>query len=199
MRLLSLVCLLLFTALPGHAQFRYFGSGSYGRVKTTSRWGIPYDDGDFQSARPKTIAKGIRRLNLLGASQREIDRYLWYPQADMSETIDKAYDQALAVFIDCGGSLADKARAVDPSRYFVQVEPTIWQTSSSPTGWAAGETIPSTRLIRAVNYYFSESQHQLQWLPDLMLWEQLNHIAIETGVSGEPGSSPSWPCDGGPH
>lgn len=199
MRLFLPVCLILASPFMARAQFRYFGPGSYGSVKTTPKWGIPYDDGNFQAARPKAITKGMRRLNLLNAPQREIDYYLSYPQTDIAASIDGAYDRALATFTDCGGSLADRARAVDPARYFVLVEPTIWQTPSSPTGWAAGETIPSTRLIRVVNYYFSESMHQLQWFPDLIVWEQLNHIAIETGVNGEHGSSPRWPCDGGPH
>jgi len=199
MRLLLPLCIILAIPVLGCAQFQYFGPGSYGSVKTTSKWGIPYDDGNFQAAKPKTIARGMRRLGLLEAPQRDRRHYLSYPQADMAESIDKAYDGALAAFTDCGGALADKARAVDPTKYFLLVEPTIWQTSASPTGWAAGETIPSAKLIRVVNYYFSESLHQLQWLPDLVLWEQMNHIAIETGVNGEYGSSPKWPCDGGPH
>jgi hypothetical protein len=136
---------------------------------------------------------------VLDAPRRDVRYYLSYPQTDIAASIDKAYDQALAAFTDCGGVLAAKARAVDPARYFVLVEPTIWQTPASPTGWAAGETIPSTKVIRVVNYYFSESLRQLQWLSDLMLWGQMNHIAIETGVNGEYGSSPRWPCDGGPH
>ena len=199
MRLLLPVCIVLATPVLGCAQFQYFGPGSYGSAKTTSKWGIPYDDGNFQSAKPKTIAKGMRRLNLLDAPQRDIRHYLSYPQTAIADSIDTAYDRALAAFTDCGGALADKARAVDPTRYFLLVEPTIWQTPASPTGWAAGETIPSTKLIRVVNYYFSESLHELQWLPDLVFWEQMNHIAIETGVNGEYGSSPNWPCDGGPH
>src|SRR5262249_13096558 len=156
----------------------YFGPGDHGSTKTTPKWGIPYDDGSFQAAKPKTIAKGIRRLGLLSAREQDVNHYLSYPQADIAAWIDDAYDRALAVFTDCGGALADKARLVNPAGYFVVVEPTIWTTPASPTGWAAGETIPATRLIRVVNYYFSESTHQLQWLPDLIRWEQLNHIAI---------------------
>jgi hypothetical protein len=121
--------------------------------------------------------------------------YLRYPQTDIGVLIDNVYDGALTRFTDCGGALADKARA---ARYLVLVEPTIWPSQASPTGWAAGETSPTTKSIRVVNYYFSELLHELQWLPDLVLWEQMNHIAIETGASGEYGSSPQWPCDGGP-
>jgi len=199
MRRLLPLCLILASPVIGRAQFQYFGPGTYGSIKTTPKWGIPYDDGNFQAANSRTISKGVRRLNVLEAPPRAVRYYLRYPQIDIAAAIDKAYDAALAVFTDCGGTLADKARALNPGMYQLIVEPTLWQTTASPTGWAAGETIPSTKVIRVVNYYFSESLHQLQWLPDLVLWEEMNHIAIETGVNGESGSSPKWPCDGGPH
>ena len=199
MRRLLPLCLILASPVIGRAQFQYFGPGTYGSTKTTPKWGIPYDDGDFQAATTRTISKGVRRLNALDAPPRAVRNYLRYPQVDIAATIDNAYDAALAVFTDCGGAVAYKARALNPGQYQVFIEPTIWQTPASDTGWAAGETIPSTKVIRVVNYYFSESLHRLQWLPDLLLWEEKNHIAIETGVNGESGSSPNWPCDGGPH
>jgi hypothetical protein len=192
------VCLILATPVLGRAQFQYFGQGTYGSVKNTPKWGIPYDDGNFQAAQARTIARGLRRLNALEAPPRAIRSYLRYPQTDIGASIDNAYDGALAIFTACGGALADKARGLDPTRYFLFVEPTIWQSAASPTGWSAGETSPTTKSIRVVNYYFSEALHELQWLPDLVLWEEMNHIAIETGVNGEYGSSPQWPCDGGP-
>jgi hypothetical protein len=53
----------------------------------------------------------------------------------------------------------------------------------------------SARLIKATCFYFSEQLRQEQWLPVIIAWEQQNHIAMEIGVKGEPGSSPHWPCD----
>jgi len=139
--------------------------------------------------------KSLARLDNMAAPENAKSDLARYPSSNVSEWIDDGYEAALQKFIDCGGSLASKALAVDPGGYFVQVRPTIWQTDASGTGWAAGETIPSQRLIAVVCYYFSEARHQQQWLPDLIAWEEMNHLAVETGVRGEPDSSRNWPCD----
>jgi hypothetical protein len=143
----------------------------------------------------RRLNKSLNRLDDLAAPENAKSDLASYPAANVSQWIDSGYEAALQKFTDCGGDLANKARAVDPSGYFVQVRPTIWLTEASNTGWAAGETIPSQRLIAVVCYYFSEAQHQQQWLPALITWEEMNHLAVETGVPGEPGSSKNWPCD----
>jgi hypothetical protein len=160
----------------------------------TPRYNIPWQ-GDFAGVTQRRLNKSLNRLDNLAAPENAKSDLASYPAADVSQWIDAGYEAALQKFTDCGGALAGKARAVNPSGYFVQVRPTIWQTEASNTGWAAGETIPSQRLIAVVCYYFSEAQHQQQWLPDLITWEEMNHLAVETGVRGEPGSSKNWPCD----
>jgi hypothetical protein len=134
-------------------------------------------------------------LASLGAPESAQSDLISYHAANVSEWIDAGYDAALQKFTDCGGTLSNKARSVSPGGYFVQVRPTIWQTEDGSTGWAAGETIPAQRMIAVVCYYFSEALHREQWLPDLIAWEEMNHLAVETGVQGEPGSSKNWPCD----
>jgi hypothetical protein len=188
--------LLLLLALPvlSEAQVQYLGAGDYSETYVTPRYHIPWQ-GDFRGVRQRRLNKSLTRLDNLAAPENAKSDLTSYPSANVSEWIDAGYQAALQKFTDCGGSLANKALAVDPSCYFVQVRPTIWQTEASNTGWAAGETIPSQRLIAVVCYYFSETRRQQQWLPDLIAWEEMNHLAVQTGVRGEPGSSRHWPCD----
>jgi hypothetical protein len=196
MRYIAPLAFLLGLPILSQAQFRYLGPGDYTETYTTARHHIPWQ-GDFKGVAQRRLDKSIRRLDNLAApdnAKSDLDSYL---SADVSEWIDAGYDAALQKFTDCDGSLADRARAVDPGGYFVQVRPTIWQTSASNTGWAAGETMPSERLIAVTCYYFSEGLHREQWLPGLIAWEEMNHLAAEIGVRGEPGSSNNWPCDAG--
>jgi hypothetical protein len=176
------------------AQARYLGPGEYTQTYVTPRNHIAWQ-GDFTGVGQRRLNKSLVRLDGLAAPEKAKSDLASYPAADVNEWIDSGFDTALRKFTDCGGGLANKARSVDPGGYFVQVRPTIWQTDASSTGWAAGETMPSQRLIAVVCYYFSEALHQEQWLPDLIAWEEMNHLALETGIQGEPGSSRNWPCD----
>jgi hypothetical protein len=188
--------LLFALTLPvlSEAQVRYLGPGEYSETYLTPRYQIPWQ-GDFTGVAQRRLHKSLTRLDSLAAPDNAKSDLVSYPAANVSEWIDSGYEAALQKFTDCGGTLADKARAVDPGGYFVQVRPTIWQTGASNTGWAAGETLPAQRLIGVVCYYFSEALHEEQWLPGLIAWEEMNHLAAETGVRGEPGSSKNWPCD----
>ncbi|HKF56131.1 MAG TPA: hypothetical protein VKJ45_11820 [Blastocatellia bacterium] len=194
MRFLAPLVFLLALPVLSEAQARYLGPGDYGETYITPRYKIPWQ-GDFTGVTQRRLNKSLNRLDDLAAPENAKSDLASYPAANVSQWIDSGYEAALQKFTDCGGALASKARAVDPSGYFVQVRPTIWQTEASNTGWAAGETIPSQRLIAVVCYYFSEARHQQQWLPALITWEEMNHLAVETGVPGEPGSSKNWPCD----
>jgi hypothetical protein len=191
-----LATLIFLLALPilSKAQTQYLGSGDCTASYTTPRNHIPWQ-GDFTGVGQRRLNKSLHRLDDLAAPDKAKSDLTGYPAADVNEWIDSGYEMALQRFTNCGGDLARRARAVDPSGYFVQVRPTIWQTEASSTGWAAGETMPSQRFIAVVCYYFSAALHQEQWLPDLITWEEMNHLAAETGVQGEPGSSKNWPCD----
>ena len=193
---MRLVAPILLFALPvtSMAQVRYLGPGDYTQTYVTPRHGIPWQ-GDFSRVGQKRLNKSLALLNNLAAPESAKSDLVSYPVANVSEWIDAGYEAALQKFVDCGGSLADKARAVSAGGYFVQVRPTIWQTQASSTGWAAGETLSDQGLIAVVCFYFSEGLHQEQWLPNLIAWEEMNHLAAETGVRGEPGSTRNWPCD----
>jgi len=194
MRYVAPLFLLLALPVLSEAQVRYLGPGDYSETYVTPRYHIPWQ-GDFTGVSQRRLNKSLARLDNLSAPENAKSDLGRYPSANVSEWIDAGYEAAIQKFTDCGGLLANRALAVDPSGYLVQVRPTIWQTDASSTGWAAGETIPSQRLIAVVCYYFSEARHQQQWLPDLIAWEEMNHLAVETGVRGEPGSSRNWPCD----
>src|SRR5262249_4383631 len=183
-------------AAPGIArgQWRYLGAGDYSQTYSTPRYGIPWQ-GDFSGVTRNRLKRSQQRLVSLGAPRQALEDLGGYPTADIGQWIDDGWEVALRIFAGCGGPIADRARSVNPAGYFVQIQPTIWQTPASSTGWAVGETVPSTRVIKATCFYFSEGLRQQQWLPAIIAWEQQNHIAIEIGVAGEPGSSPNWPCD----
>src|SRR5262249_16290414 len=189
---------LFLLALPvaSVAQVRYLGAGEYTQTYVTPRNHISWQ-GDFTGVGQRRLTKSLIRLDNLSAPEKAKSHLASYPAADVSEWIDSGYEMALRKFTDCGGAVAARALAVDPGGYFVQVRPTIWQTGARGTGWAAGETIPYQRLITVVCYYLSEALRQEQWLPDLIAWEQMNHLAAEIGIRGEPGSSGNWPCDSG--
>ena len=193
-RFLAIPILLLASPEIARGQWRYLGSGDYSQTLSSPKYGIPWQ-GDFSGVTPHRLSRSEERLTSLSAPSQAGEDLAAYPGADVGQWIDDGWDRALKVFTDCGGSVADKARSVEPAGYFVQVQATIWQTAASSTGWAVGETVPSGRLIKVTCFYFSEGLRQEQWLPTIIGWEQQNHIAIEIGVAGEPGSSPHWPCD----
>jgi hypothetical protein len=179
-----------FVRAQGYTQFE--GNSRSVPDKATHRYGISYNDGGFQ--KPKTHnTKGLIKRD---APQAVIDAVNEFPNANIGDWIDQAFEQTMAEFDSCGGGLAASAKTVSPRPVHVAIEPTIFYVPQVGEN-AASAYYPDQKLIRSLNIYYIWSGSDAGWLrtaPDLLKWEMENFVANEVGVQMEPRTA-HWPCD----
>jgi len=118
--------------------------------------------------------------------------------------IDDAFDAALKKFLDCGGTLAERASGVSPTGVTVYIEQSIFDVyvNNSRFGTAAGVYIPDAAEIHVVNFYYSQSRGVVALASDYLKYEFENYIAFQVGIQAEDsnGDRPTknWPCDAPP-
>ena len=117
-----------------------------------------YNDRGFdfnKDTGPKRFRKGMKKLRNAGAPDYVIDFFSTWDGTQIPNWIDDAFDTALANFLRCGGSLADRASRVSPTGVTVYIEQSIFNVfvSGSFFTTAAGIYIPDDAEIHVVNFY----------------------------------------------
>jgi hypothetical protein len=179
----------------GQDFYNYLGPGRDVPDKASPVLGIPYNDLGLESVSQKRLDKSTARLASLGAPAGDTRKLLAYPTQDYGVWIEKSYHTALGQFVACGGSIAAKALQFNPASYRVAVQPSAFTDEINfPNEVLAGETIPAARTIKALDFYVSESDGSLSYLPTVLTWEYGNAIAASVGIAGEPRPA-GWPCN----
>ncbi|MFY9558348.1 MAG: hypothetical protein WAV47_26925 [Blastocatellia bacterium] len=113
--------------------------------------------------------------------------------------IDDAFDQSLARFTACGGSLAELATRVSARELYVTIMPSAFFEPYYKV-FVAGAYYPTPKEIKVLNIYYTwEGEHKgwLRHARDLLVYEMGNYFAVACGIQPEPRSA-SWPCDAPP-
>jgi hypothetical protein len=180
------------------AQYRYLGAGTAVPDRTSAA-GVTYNTAGLELVSSKQLAKSTARLTALGASSALTARLAAFPALNFGDVIDAAFGTAQAQFTACGGDIAARATAFQPSAVRVQLEPTAF---TDPAAFGAtllvGETVWSTRTIHAVGFYAwavpGQAQPDAAWLRSVLAYEWTNAIAGGVGVSAAEPHPAGWPC-----
>src|SRR6516225_6430712 len=197
---LCLISVPLLGILGGSARaqgtFEFLGNARQVPDQISPRYGIRYNTQGFDQPAvnwPKKIAK-LQRRAVPDDVINEIEAFPGSPDA-FGTWIDDAFESVLSDFTECGGPLADRARAVSPKRIRITIMPTIWYEPYWGT-YAAGAYYPDSNEIRVVDIYYTWGGPQEGWLRharDLVKWEIGNYFAVQCKIQPEPRPT-GWPC-----
>jgi hypothetical protein len=191
--LLIISAVLLICADSAQAQntAKFLGKKHSDELKFSPKYGIPYWDNGFDSPLKRKWKVAKKR----GAPDWVIDEIKSFPGSpdQIGRWIDYAWDEAVAAFAECGGSLKDFASSLSPTSLpgGVRIEPTIWYEPLLGK-YMAGGYYPDTRSIRVVNLYYG-STGDYRHARTLLVWEMKNHFGTLAGIQSEP-FAPDWPC-----
>ena len=109
--------------------------------------------------------------------------------------IDDAFDQVLAQFTACDGSLARQANRISGSDLKVIIMPSAFYVPVYDV-LAAGAYYPTPHEIRVLNIYYTWSGDNKGWMRHArdLLVEMGNYFAVTIGIEPEPRST-GWPCN----
>lgn len=191
--LLFILPVLLACAETGQAQklAKFLGPRHSDELKFSPKYGIPYWDNGFGDPLKHKWKPAMER----GAPDWVLEEIKIFPGSPdaIGRWIDEAWDEAVAAFSKCGGSLADFAAGLSPTSLWggVSIQPTIWYEPVL-NSYLAGGYYPEPRAIKVVNvYYGTTGDYRHARL--LLKWEMKNHFGTLAGISSEPFAS-DWPC-----
>jgi hypothetical protein len=174
------------------AQHRFLGGGDTVEDKRTPM-GIVYNDRGFSDPPSPSISK-LHKWQAKEVPAEIIAQLVAYRFDPL--WIDEGWRAALAQFVNCGGTLAARARNVDPRRVKVILEPTGFTYPRVPVPVAALYD-PNRHEIHTVPVFYHWGGKHKGWLrhaKDLLVWEWGNFLALEVRILPEPRSR-LWPCD----
>lgn len=140
----------------------------------------------------------MAKKNVPDYAVNEILSFPGAPEA-IGEWIDAAFEEAQHEFIECGGSLALRARSVSVKELYVIIMPSTFYEPYYKID-VAGVFYPDKREIRVLNIYYTWGGANKGWLRharDLLKWEMGNFIGSATGILPEPRPQ-GWPCNAPP-
>lgn len=170
---------------------KFLGPRYSDEMKFSPKHGIPYWDGGYNEPKKHKWKVAMER----GAPDSVLEDIKNFPGSPdaIGEWVDDAWDEAVAAFSKCGGSLADFASRLSPFTLSggVEVVPTIW-FEPALNSYLAGGYYPVTRSVKVVNLYYGTTGNY-RHARELLKWEIKNHFGTMAGINSEPFAS-DWPC-----
>lgn len=163
----------------------------------TAKYGIRYNTQGYDEPQAKWKKK-IRAWRENEVPESTIEEILAFPgPADtIGRWIDDAFDQTLAQFTACRGTLAERARKVPATDVSVIIMPSAF-VEPFYNILVAGAYYPTPKQIKVLNIYYiweGENRGWLRHARDLILYEMQNYFAVASGIQPEPRTA-AWPCD----
>ena len=163
----------------------------------TPKYGIRYNTEGYDEPQAKWKKK-IRAWEDNAMPQPIIDQILSFPGSPdaIGQWIDDAFDQTLAQFTACGGSLSNLGSRVSATDLKVTIMPSAFMDPFYNV-LVAGAYYPTPKEIKVLNIYYIWEGPNIGWLrhaKDLLVYEMQNYFAVVTGIQAEPRTA-AWPCD----
>lgn len=163
----------------------------------TAKHGIRYNTQGYDEPQAKWKKK-IHTWRESEVPESIIEQILAFPGSTgaIGRWIDDAFDQTLAQFTACGGTLAERATQVSASDVSVVIMPSAFFEPYYKV-LVAGAYYPTPKQIKVLNIYYTWEGDNKGWLRharDLLTFEMANYFAVVCEIQPEP-RTPAWPCD----
>ncbi|MEK6320181.1 MAG: hypothetical protein AABN33_00715 [Acidobacteriota bacterium] len=199
--LLSLASLLLcVSTAEAQGTHQFLGAPREVPDQFTVKHGIRYNTQGYDEPHAKWKKK-IRAWRENDVPDSIIEELLAFPGSPdaIGQWIDDAFDQTLAQFTACGGTLTERARQVSATEVSVVIMPSAFFEPYYKI-LVAGVYYPTPNQIKVLNiYYIWEGEHKgwLRRARDLLAYEMANYFGVACGIQAEPRTA-AWPCDAPP-
>jgi hypothetical protein len=193
-----LALLLLACANTANAQgtHEFLGRAREVPDQFSPRYGIRYNTQGYDQPQVNW-SKKVKKWQKKDVPDWAIDQMISFPGNPdaIGNWIDSAFEQVQKQFMQCGGSLADRASRVSPGDIKIRIMPSAFFEPYHKV-YVAGAFYPDTREIKVLNIYYIWDGANRGWLrhaKDLLVWEMGNYFGVQSNVQPEPRSQ-SWPC-----
>ena len=193
----GLLILLLAGAANAQGTHEFLGSAREVPDRFTEKYGIRYNTQGFDEPEVNWNKK-LRKWEKKSVPESAIAEIMAFPGSPdaIGKWIDDAFDQVLAHFTECDGSLAKRASRISGSDLKVIIMPSAFYVPIYDV-LAAGAYYPTPHQIRVLNIYYTWSGENKGWMRharDLLVYEMGNYFAVTIGIEPEPRST-GWPCN----
>ena len=195
---LSIISLMFFASTElAQGTHQFLGPPREVSDRFSPKHGIRYNTQGYDEPQAKWKKK-IRAWRETGIPEPIIDQILAFPGTPdaIGEWIDDAFDQVLAQFTTCGGTLSDLASRVSTSDLRVTIMPSAFEDPFYKV-LVAGAYYPTPKEIKVLNIYYIWEGPNTGWLrnaKELLVYEMANYFAVVSGIQAEPRTT-VWPCD----
>jgi hypothetical protein len=196
--LLALASLLLcVSTAEAQGTHQFLGAPREVPDQFTVKHGIRYNTQGYDEPEAKWKKK-IRAWRENEVPDSIIEDILAFPGSPdaIGRWIDDAFDQTLAQFTACGGTLAERASQVSATDVSVIIMPSAFFEPYYKI-FVAGAYYPTPRQIKVLNIYYTWDGENRGWLRharDLLVYEMQNYFGVACGIQPEPRTA-AWPCD----
>ena len=203
-RVAWLLLVLVLFACAGQAKAQsdheFLGPARVRADKFTARNEIRYNTQGFDHPKAKWNKK-IAKWKSKGVPDSIIEQILAFPGSPdaIDQWIDDAFEQTQSRFADCGGAIADRAKAITGGELYVTIMPSAFFEPFYKV-YVAGAFYPDKLEIKVLNIYYTWSGENKGWLRharELLVYEMENYFAFKSGIQPEPRGE-GWPCSAPP-